>query len=116
MSAEIVTMFLTIQANIKIYHWSTKSYARHKAADDLYEMLDKLFDQFIETYIGRYQRPTIGSSSLALKQHSDKDMSTYLKDSRKKIEDLQISDSELVNIRDDILGVFSQSIYVFTFV
>lgn len=114
--ADVVTMFLTIQNNIKIYHWTTKTYARHKAADELYEKLDQLFDRFIETYIGRYEKTKISISSLTVKQHLDKDMLSYLEETRKNIETLPISHGDLKNLKDEILGALSQGIYLFRLV
>ena len=40
---EIVRAFFTFQHELKLYHWQTKSYSRHKATDKLYE---KLFGGF----------------------------------------------------------------------
>ena len=48
----IITQLLTVQAQIRVYHWQTKSYAEHKALGKLYETLDGLTDQFIETMSG----------------------------------------------------------------
>jgi len=114
--ADVVTMFLTIQNNIKIYHWTTKTYARHKAADELYGKLDQLFDRFIETYIGRYEKTRLTISTLTVKQHLDKDMLSYLEDTRKNIEAIPTSNGDLSNLKDEILSALSQGIYLFRLV
>ena len=41
---------------IKLLHWQTKSYARHKAYDDIYHSLGDLVDKFVEMYMGKYGR------------------------------------------------------------
>jgi len=32
--SEYVRFFFTLQLNIKMYHWNTTSYSRHKATDE----------------------------------------------------------------------------------
>ncbi len=44
---------LTIRNQIKLYHWQTKSFARHKATDDLTAALDLAIDNFVEVYMGK---------------------------------------------------------------
>jgi hypothetical protein len=40
MSGEIVNLMLTLRNQVKIYHWETMQYARHKSTDDLVDKLD----------------------------------------------------------------------------
>ena len=56
MSAAIIQFFFTMRDQIKLYHWSTVSYARHKATDEVIERLDKNIDRFTEVFIGKYSR------------------------------------------------------------
>jgi len=48
----IIQSFLTIQSQLRILHWQTKSYAAHQALGSAYEAMDELVDGFIETYAG----------------------------------------------------------------
>jgi len=45
----LVEFFLTIQNQLKIYHWQTESHAEHKALDKTYNKFTDLSDKFIET-------------------------------------------------------------------
>ena len=36
---EVVKVFLQILNTVKLYHWKTKSFAIHKATDELYSKL-----------------------------------------------------------------------------
>ena len=45
--SKIVTFFLEMLNVIKLYHWKTKSYAEHKATDELHEKLKKWFNKLI---------------------------------------------------------------------
>ena len=53
---KLITPFLQIQNQIRIYHWQTESYAQHKAFDKAYKSLGDLIDNFVETYMGKYGR------------------------------------------------------------
>ena len=50
---KIVKFFIEILNNVKLYHWRTKSYAQHKATDELYEKLNKDIDSFVEVMLGK---------------------------------------------------------------
>ena len=41
--SNVILTFFTILNQIKIYHWQTVSYPRHKATDDLYTKLNSNF-------------------------------------------------------------------------
>ena len=116
----LVQIFFHMMLNIKLYHWETKSYARHKASDKLHENLSESIDKFIEVYMGGYSRPEFTSSfSVKVRQLDDftikeilneyieflkHDLPSYLKD----------SDTHLLNIRDDMLAHINQTLYLFT--
>ena len=51
-----VNFFLGLQTQMKINHWQTKGYARHKAFGDFYGIMDGLIDTFVETAMGKYGR------------------------------------------------------------
>ena len=48
MSAANIHFFFTMREQIKLYHWQTHSYSRHKATDEVIENLDKNIDEFVE--------------------------------------------------------------------
>ena len=49
---EIIKVFFNMTSMIKLYHWQTKIYARHKATDNLHSELLSSIDKFIEVYMG----------------------------------------------------------------
>ena len=57
MSATDINFFFYMREQLKIYHWQTHSYPRHKATDDLLSALDTTIDTYVETYMGKYGRP-----------------------------------------------------------
>ena len=115
---EIVSIFFNIRDQIKLYHWQTKSFAEHKATDDLVTKLDTSIDMFVEAYMGRYGRPQVNrtyplknltvSGVRAFIARSDQWLSVKLPRTLKK------TDSDLLNIRDEILADLNQIKYLFT--
>ena len=49
---EIAMIFLAFRDQLKIYHWQTLSYARHKASDKLVDDITDQIDRFMEVLQG----------------------------------------------------------------
>jgi DNA-binding ferritin-like protein len=121
MSAEIVTLMLTLRNQIKIYHWQTNEFSRHKATDDLVDKLDDNIDKFTEVYMGKYGRPNFKGKTACIKIHNfnDVDSPKYLESAiawltNKLPKYLKGTDTDLLNIRDEILADLNQTLYLFT--
>lgn len=119
--AEFVKFFFELQTTMKLYHWNTTSFARHKGSDDLVSSVIDLSDEFMEVFMGKYGRPNKSSSkatTLTVKAFTDKEITEYLKASIKHLETLsqQLSpkDTDLLNVRDALLGKLNQTLYLFT--
>jgi DNA-binding ferritin-like protein len=113
---EIVKFFFTLQLLVKQYHWATTSFARHKASDNLLEKLDDNIDKFVEVFIGRYGvKPVITSLKMDQIYLSDDGNMKLLLQARSYLESLsnEIKDSELLNIRDEIVADLNQTIYLY---
>jgi DNA-binding ferritin-like protein len=122
---EITIVFFEMLLMIKLFHWKTHSYATHKATDELYTSFNGNMDKFIEVLLGK-----TGSRINLMNQKNirleDLDSQEKLKS---KIEDFkgylvsltnnpfmkQMSDTDLLNIRDEILGDMNQFLYLLTF-
>lgn len=115
---DIVTHLLTIRNQVKLYHWQTKRFARHKATDDLTAALDTNIDAFVESYMGRYGRPKV-SGSIKLHNFSDSAAKAFVAKETKYLETelpkkLGKADTDLLNMRDTILGDLTKVSYLFT--
>jgi hypothetical protein len=104
-----------------LYHWQTHSFAQHKATDDLLDSLDKAIDEYVEVYMGRYGRPKMGSrnNTYKLQNLTEKSMIKFLKECIYYLEGplvkkLKPTDTDLVNLRDEMLGDLNQVMYLFT--
>ncbi len=117
---DLVKLFFHMNLNIKLYHWQTTSYARHKATCDLHGVLTDLSDQFIEVYIGKYERPEFKDSfTVMVKELSDKNAKDLLEEYsnvlKKEVSKyIKTSDTDLMNIRDEMLAAINKTIYLFT--
>jgi len=118
---DIIQMFFHMQLNIKLYHWQTKSYARHKATDDLLGNLSDLVDKFIEVYMGRYKRPDFSEGfTVIVDELTDESakrlIENYITILKTKVPKYlkKESDTDLLNIRDEMLENFNKTLYLFT--
>lgn len=62
----MITTFLQIQAQLKVLHWYTTSYAQHKALGVVYDALDDLFDRYVETCFGVKGRRELQETELTI--------------------------------------------------
>jgi hypothetical protein len=122
---EITVVFFEILLMIKLYHWKTHSYPTHKATDELYTKLNENMDSFIEVLLGKSGSRTdlMGhknirlmdlSSPESLKREVDafKGYLVGLNDNKAM---KLMSNTDLYNIRDTILGDLNQFLYLLTF-
>lgn len=118
---DIVRSFFKFQNELKLYHWQTYSYARHKASDDLFtDMIDKT-DEFIEIFMGKYgKRVRLSPKRIFIRTFSDKNVGTLLLEFRDFLSSLEThfpskrNTSDLLNIRDEMMGKVNQTLYLFS--
>jgi DNA-binding ferritin-like protein len=122
MSSAAIHFFFQMREQIKLYHWQTHSFSRHKATDEVIESLDKNIDEFVEVYMGKYGRPKMTDKTGTIKvvNLSEKTAVTFI---RRCIQHLLSDvvkgltpekDSDLINIRDEMLGDLNKLLYLFT--
>jgi len=121
MSADDVNFFFTMRSQIKLFHWQTVSFAKHKATDDVIKALDDTTDKYVEVYMGRYGRPrvTARNSGTRIQNLNEKSIVKFIKACISFLETnlvkrLKPTDTDLVNIRDEMLAELNQLMYLFT--
>jgi hypothetical protein len=117
----IVTAMMTIRDQIKLYHWQTRMFSRHKATDDLVASLDTNIDTFVETYMGKYGRVGFSgdSGAIELKNSSALDLNQFISSSINWLVGLTeqfdaTMDTDLLNIRDEMVAEFNKLKYLLT--
>jgi len=121
MSSDHIHFFLNLRNQIKLHHWQTRIYARHVATDSIVEKLDKNIDAFVEVYIGKYSRPKLTGKNAAITLHNmtESGISRLINSAIRYLQgpltkSLQPSDTDLFNIRDEMIGDLHQLMYLFT--
>jgi DNA-binding ferritin-like protein len=120
MASSIVTFFFGLQINTQLYHWTTRSFSRHKASDELYQRIILLSDQFMEAYMGRYGRPRVDrASTVPLVPMDDQNIVDYYKLAIAQLEQgfgglIKSTDTDLLNIRDELVADLNKTLYLFT--
>ena len=117
--SEIIIGLLTWQNQIKLYHWQTTLYSRHKSTDKYFEKLSSNIDRFIETYQGIYGRIYLKKNNLIKLEDLDDDsiqkccdymIKWFVKIIGPKIK----NNPDLLTIRDEMLADLNQLKYLFS--
>ena len=119
--SHIVKVFLEVLNMVKLYHWKTHSYAQHKATDELYSKLNEHMDTFVEVLLGKdASRIHFLEKKIELYDFSNiLEFKRRIFEFRSFLKDLDIyfddsHDSDLLNIRDEILSTLNQISYLLT--
>lgn len=111
---------LGIQIQFKIFHWQTHSFAKHNGYGGIYDALDDLIDKFVEVSMGKYGRIVVESDDvIKLSNIGEVNMIEYLDN---LVEFLlafnnqlnSARDSDLLNIRDEMLAEVNKLKYLLT--
>lgn len=120
MKEELTLKLIQIQTQFKFLHWQTFGDAKHKAYGEIYDSLTESIDKFVEIMMGKYGRVKFESEFSIMFQ----DISAIsVQDFVDGIEEFLINmtdqldnrrDTDLLNIRDEILGDINQLKYRLT--
>jgi hypothetical protein len=122
---EITIIFFEMLLMVKLFHWKTYSYATHKATDELYSKLNDDIDKFIEILLGKTgsRIDLMGHKSISLIDLNSPDQlkskiesfKSYLVGLTNNKGLSSMTNTDLLNIRDEILGDMNQFLYLLTF-
>jgi Family of unknown function (DUF5856) len=127
---KVLLTFLNFVNTIKLYHWRTLSYAEHKATDELFGDLQTNIDKFIEVFLGHIRAvgttpPRITVPSVfhitannfdsAQKLHAEVEKFRAFLINIDRYIGIEASNSDLNNIRDEILADVNKFMYLMTF-
>jgi hypothetical protein len=122
---EITIIFFEVLLMVKLFHWKTHSYPAHKATDELYSKLNSNIDSFIEILLGKSGTRTILTDHKTMRLldfNSQDEFEREMKEFKNYLVALNdnkamqlMSNSDLYNIRDTILGDINQFLYLLSF-
>jgi len=120
---EVTLVFMETLVMVKLFHWKTHSFATHKATDELYSSLNEHFDDFIEVLLGKtgdrinlMRHKSIPLIDLDSQDKIKSKMESFINylasfSNNKTI----MNNTDLLNIRDEILGDVNKFLYLLTF-
>lgn len=121
-NAVIVHIFLEMLNTVKLYHWKTRSYAQHKATDELYAKLNENIDTFVEILLGKDESRVkmVEKRIRLIDSDNTRDFKSQMHHYREFLIDISNyfnvkKDTDLLNVRDEILGNINQFLYLMTF-
>lgn len=125
MNTSIIAPFLALHNQIRIWHWLTDSYSQHKAFGEAYDTLSDQIDTFIETYAGRYTKAKLACNNLTVQntfysspgnQNAVQEIDTFMNEFLygSLLQYVQETDTDLLNIRDEIVGGLNKLKYLLT--
>ena len=115
-----VKFLLEVQVQFKINHWQTKEFSRHNAFGGIYDALGDLIDRFVEEAMGKYGRFKLyeESRTINLQNLEELDLKGMIKTTKDALiqftEEFEPTDTNLMNIRDEILGEVNKLQYLLT--
>jgi len=116
---KLVAPLIKIQEQLRIFHWQSSTFAQHKAFGKAYESLGDLVDSFIEIYMGKYgklkAKLTYSIELDNFSENYDEYLNNYISFLSGLNNELDSSkDTDLLNIRDEMLGILNNLKYLLT--
>ena len=115
-----VNFFLGLQLQLKINHWQTKGLGRHMAFGSTYDSLQDLVDTYVEESMGKYGRFVLDeeTKTIQLSNLSELDMKSFIVTVSDTLiqftDELDPMDTNLLNIRDEMLGLINKLAFLLT--
>jgi len=120
MKEEVIKKLVQIQLQWKFLHWQTFGDAKHRVYGEIYDGLGDLIDEFTETMMGKYGRPDFQDEFglmfqdikvLKIQDFMD-GITEFLVNLTEELDPKY--DTDLLNIRDEMLGLINKSKFLLT--
>jgi DNA-binding ferritin-like protein len=117
----IVQTFMEMLNAVKLYHWNTHSFSQHKATDELHSRLSENVDKFMEVLLGKdaSRLKHLDKKIALINARNTTEFKSRIHEYRECFIDMNNCfdshrDSDLLNIRDEILADLNQFLYLLT--
>lgn len=120
MKEELIKKLVQIQVQWKFLHWQTYGDAKHRLYGEIYDGLGDLIDDFTETMMGKNGRPEFEPefmltfqdiSAISIQNFVD-GITEFLVGMSDQLDSRY--DTDLLNLRDEMLGLINKSKYLMT--
>jgi len=116
---KVAMNLLNHQIVMKLFHFQTELYGAHKASDGYLEKFATTMDKFLEIAQGIYGRLTIKKFKLEGSSHNDENIIKHIEGIimllRTGIDDVLANYTDLINVRDELVGDAEQLKYLLSF-
>lgn len=116
---KVAMNLLNHQIVMKLFHFQTKLYGAHKTSDAYLEKFATTMDKFLEIAQGIYGRLTITKFKLEGSSHTDENIIKHIEGIiillRTGIDDVLDNYTDLINVRDELVGDVEQLKYLLSF-
>lgn len=115
-----VNLFLGLHTQLKIFHWQTKGHARHTLFADIRDAFEDLMDEYVEQAMGQYGRFQLSDETRMITLSNLSDLKptemaeTICQSLRQLTEQIDSQDTNLLNLRDEMLGLIQKMKYLLT--
>ena len=109
----IVATMTEMLHSIKLHHWRTYDYSVHKATDNLHEALSEQVDSFVEKMLGsKHTRSNL--TDLRMRSYNSlPELKRRVEHYKRYLQGMPASlGTDLLNIRDELLGSLNQFSYM----
>jgi hypothetical protein len=120
MKEEFILKLSQIQVQWRFLHWQTYGDAKHRLYGKIYDKLGDLLDEFTETMMGKYGRPEFDSEfSISFQDINALNMQNFMDGITEFLVAMSDQldsryDTDLLNLRDEMLGLINKSKYLLT--
>jgi DNA-binding ferritin-like protein len=115
-----VNLFLGLHAQLKVFHWQTKGLSRHEGFAKIRDSFEDLMDDFVEEAMGQYGRFVLDDETKTLnlinisEARPTEMAETICESLRQLTEQIDPKDTNLLNLRDEMLGKMQKMKYLLT--
>ena len=116
---EILERLLQHINQIRLFHWKTTSYARHKATDEYMEVVNPIIDHIIESLQGGRGKRITNIFTTKYQSIQEDTVILYLETEKYWLENhmpilLDKTETDIFNLRDELLAALKRLLYLFT--
>lgn len=115
---KLVRVFFKHSMQLKMFHFQTKNYGAHKASDSYLEEFANNFDKFMEIAQGTFGKLESQNMTFSFDTLNDNTITEELDNFinlLKQLDAYLIRNSDLLNIRDEMVGNAQQLKYLLSF-
>ena len=111
---DLIQFLLEAANQLRVLHWGTASYSEHVALGDLYEAISDATDKIAEALMGAQGKRLQLKGTLELVDYAEGMPASYVTGLGKALESIAGLPTDILNMRDDLLGAVHKTSYLLT--